>query len=111
MKVNPVLADGYRRALALLGLAESGAPTDKNRGSSDIGNVSRVVPTIQPNVPVSGGEKVEIHTRSFEEASRSPAGVEGMMEGIRALALTGCELFSVPGLCRRAWKAFRTGRS
>ncbi len=111
MKVNPVLADRYRRALALLGLAESGAPTDKNRGSSDIGNVSRVVPTIQPNVPVSGREKVEIHTRSFEEASRSPAGVEGMMEGIRALALTGCELFVDPGLCRRAWAAFRAGRS
>jgi amidohydrolase len=111
MKVNPVLADRYRRVLALLGLAESGAPTEKNRGSSDIGNVSRVVPTIQPNVPVSGGEKVEIHTRSFEEASRSPSGVEGMMEGIRALALTGCELFADPGLCRHAWAAFRAGRS
>src|SRR5512134_574604 len=114
MKVNPVLADGYRRALALLGLAESGAPTDKNRGSSDIGNVSRVVPTIQPNVPVSGGEKVEIHTLSFAKAARSATGIEGMMEGIRALALTGGELFADPGLCRRAWAALRAsapGRS
>ena len=110
MKVNPVLADGYRRAIALLGLPESGAPADKNRGSSDIGNVSQVVPTIQPNVPISGGEKAEIHTRSFEEASRSPSGVEGMMEGIRALALTGYELFSDPGCCRRAWAAFRTSK-
>ena len=107
MNVNPVLADGYRCALAFLGLAESGAPTDKNRGSSDIGNVSLVVPTLQPNVPISGGEKVDIHTRSFEEASRSATGVEGMMEGIRALALTGGELFADPGLCRRAWAAFR----
>jgi len=111
MKVNPVLADGYRGALEILGLPESGAPTDKNRGSSDIGNVSRVLPTIQPNVPITSGEKVEIHTRSFEEASKGPSGVEGMMEGIRALALTGCELFVDPGLCRRAWEAFRTGRS
>jgi hypothetical protein len=69
------------------------------------------VPAVQPNVPISGGEKVEIHTRSFEEASRSPSGVEGMMEGIRALALTGYELFAAPGLVRDAWKAFRAGRS
>ena len=107
MKVNPVLADTYRRALALLGLPESGAPVNRNRGSSDIGNVSRVVPTIQPNVPISGGEKVEIHTRRFEEASRSASGVEGTMEGIRALALTGLELFADPGRVREAWKAFR----
>jgi amidohydrolase len=111
MNVNPVLADGYRRALGILGLPESGAPVNRNRGSSDIGNVSRVVPAVQPNVPISGGEKVEIHTRSFEEASRSPSGVEGMMEGIRALALTGYELFAAPGLVRDAWKAFRAGRS
>lgn len=114
MEVNPVLADTYRRALAFLGLPESGAPVNRNRGSSDIGNVSRVVPTIQPNVPISGGEKVEIHTRRFEEASRSASGVEGTMEGIRALALTGLELFADPGRVREAWRAFRTqkqGRS
>ncbi len=111
MNVNPALADGYRRALVILGLPESGAPVNRNRGSSDIGNVSQVVPTIQPNVPISGGERVEIHTRPFEEASRGPSGVEGMMEGIRALALTGFELFSDPSLCRRAWEAFRKARS
>lgn len=111
MKVNPVLADGYRRSLAILGLPESGAPTDRNRGSSDIGNVSRVVPTIQPNVPISRGERVEIHTRAFEEASRGPGGVEGMMEGIRSLALSACHLFEDPGRVREAWKAFRAVRS
>src|SRR5512134_229185 len=108
MKVNPVLADGYRRALRILGLPESGAPLNRNRGSSDIGNVSRVVPTIQPNLPNSGGENVEMRTRSFAEDARSATGVEGMMEGIRALALTALELFEDPGLVRDAWKAFRT---
>jgi len=107
MMVNPVLADCYRRALSRLGLKESGAPTDRNLGSSDIGNVSQVVPALQPNVPISGGERVEIHTRAFEEATTSPAGVEGMMEGIRALALSACDLFADPNLSRQAWKAFR----
>jgi hypothetical protein len=30
-----------------------------------------------------------------------------MMEGIRALALSACDLFTDPGLSRQAWKAFR----
>ncbi len=114
MRVNPVLAGSYREALAMLGLPESGAPVDRNRGSSDIGNVSQIVPTLQPNVPISGGEKVEIHTRLFEEATRSSSGIEGMMEGIRALSLTGYDLYVSPARVRDAWKAFHTqkqGRS
>lgn len=107
MAVNPAIAASYRRALARLGLPESDAPTDKNRGSSDIGNVSRVVPTIQPNIPISDGERVEIHTRPFEKATCSPSGVEGMMEGIRAMSLTAADLLSSPELVREAWSAFR----
>jgi hypothetical protein len=110
MKVNPVLAASYRRGLSALKLRESGAPTDRNRGSSDIGNVSQVVPTLQPNVPIASGERVEIHTRPFAEATTKPSGVEGMMEGIRALALTGYELFSDPALARDEWRLFSAGR-
>jgi len=108
MRVNPALAGAYRRALSALNLRESGAPTDRNRGSSDIGNVSQVVPTLQPNVPITpAGERFEIHTRPFAEATTRPSGVDGMMEGVRALALTGHELFSDPELVREAWRAFR----
>lgn len=107
MKVNPVLADAYRRALTFLGLPESDAPTNRNRGSSDIGNVSQIVPTLQPNVPIASGDRVEIHTHAFEEATTKPAGIRGMVEGIRALALTGYDLFSDPSLVREAWKTFR----
>lgn len=110
MRINPVLAAAYRRALHDLGLAESGAPTDRNRGSSDIGNVSQTVPTLQPNVPIASGARVEIHTRAFREATTSPAGIAGMMEGIRALALTGYDLLTRPSLVREAWKAFRTNQ-
>ncbi len=50
---------------------------------------------------------MEIHTRSFVEATTSPAGIRGMMEGIRALALTSYDLFADPGLVREAWRSFR----
>ena len=86
-------------------MKESGAPPNRNRGSSDIGNVSQVVPTLQPNVPIVAGARVEIHTRRFAEATLSASGIEGMMEGIRALALTGYELFTDPSLVKDAWRA------
>lgn len=107
MKINPVLAEVYRRALKVLDLRESGAPTNRNRGSSDIGNVSQVVPTIQPNIPISDGERVEIHTRPFAEATCAPAGIAGMMEGIRAMALTAADLLASPEIAREAWDAHR----
>ena len=107
MKVNPALASAYRRALSLLKLKESDAPTNRNRGSSDIGNVSQVVPTLQPNVPITApGERFEIHTRPFAEATTKAAGIAGMMEGIRALALTGYELFADPALVKEARRSF-----
>jgi len=107
MNANPVLAETYRRALDVLKLRESGAPTNRNRGSSDIGNVSQAVPTLQPNVPVASGERVEIHTRAFAEATTKPSGVAGMMEGIRAMALTGYELLADPSRVAEAWGALR----
>jgi len=58
-------------------------------------------------VPIVTGKRVEIHTRGFAEATLSASGIEGMMEGIRALALTGYELFADPSLVKSAWKAFR----
>ena len=108
MRVNPVLAASYRKALSLLGLPESGDPPNRNRGSSDIGNVSRVVPALQPNVPISSGARVEIHTRSFAEATTSPSGIAGMMEGVRALALTAYDLYADPSIAAKARKAHRT---
>jgi hypothetical protein len=83
-------------------------PLKETRGSSDIGNVSQVVPTLQPNVPIASGARIEIHTRAFAEATTKPQGIAGMMEGIRMLALTGYELFSDPSLVKAAWRTFRT---
>lgn len=94
LRPNLALADVYRRQLARLGLAETDHAPDANIGSSDITHVSRVVPTIHPNFPI--GTKLELHTRAFAEASASPAGEAGLLEGARALALTVAALARSP---------------
>jgi len=90
MKINMAFIELYRGVLKHLGLKEDNQPPEKNVGSSDIGNVSQVVPTIHPHVPIREG--INIHTREFAEATITPAGHRALMEGVKALGLTAIEL-------------------
>lgn len=104
MKINHAFADAYRGALSTLGLKEYVQPPDKNVGSSDIGNVSRVVPTIHPHVPIRPG--INIHTHGFADATISEDGHRALMEGVRCLSLTAVDLFFSPGVLDRIKKEF-----
>jgi amidohydrolase len=109
MRINPVLAEVYREGMAKVGLKEDPVAKDKNLGSSDIGNVSTRVPTIQPLVPIVRGKRVEIHTHDFREATVAKGGKRGMMEGVVLLAYTGYRVLSDPGLRKEVRKAFKEG--
>jgi len=91
-KINRAFSALYSAQLRYLGLEEFNAPPEKNRGSSDIGNVSQVVPTIHPHVPI--GEGVRIHSAEFARATVSDRGKEAVIEGATALALTAADLAS-----------------
>ncbi len=94
MRPNLPLADVYRRQLERLGLPETDHAPQEAIGSSDITHVSRVVATIHPNFPI--GSKLELHTRAFAEATRSPQAEEGLLEAARALSLCVHELARDP---------------
>jgi amidohydrolase len=94
MRSNLPLAECYGRQLARLGLEQTDHAPDAHIGSSDITHVAGVVPTIHPNFPI--GECLQLHTREFAEATRSPLGEAGLLEAARALALTGHELARNP---------------
>ena len=94
LKLNRAFSALYSRQLAFLGLQESMAPADKNKGSSDIGNVSQVVPTIHPHVPI--GDGIHIHSEGFALATVSEQGKAAVLEGARALALTAADLAAYP---------------
>ena len=80
----------YSDQVARLGLKEAGSPPDRNKGSSDIGNLSQLLPTIHPHVPI--GDGLTIHTEAFARATVSPAGEAAAVEGATLLALTALEL-------------------
>jgi len=98
LRPNLALAAVYRRQLARLELDETDHAPDASIGSSDITHVSQVVPTIHPNFPIAApGERLELHTRAFAEATASPRGEAGLVEAARALVLSLHELARSPG--------------
>jgi len=107
MKINKALADVYRRQMQFLGLQEDDLPSDKNAGSSDIGNVSQVLPTIHPHILLKRG--INIHTREFADATITGDGKNAIMEGAKTLALTALELIMDKEAMERVKEEFKRG--
>ena len=100
MRRNATLLDLFRANMETLGLSES--PEVKDRlGSSDVGNVSQVLPTIQPLVKIAP-DGTPIHSRDFEAAAVSPLARDGMCAAAKAMAMTAFDLLADPGLVARA---------
>jgi amidohydrolase len=107
MKRNRTLADAFRVNMQRVGIPES--PELKERlGSSDVGNVSQVLPTIQPYVRIAP-EGTPWHSRAFAEAAVSPLAREGMLAAAKVMAMTTLDLLAEPGLLDRAKQEFQGG--
>lgn len=103
---NPVLLEVFERAARAVG--RQPAPSqDTTFGSTDAGNVSRVVPTVHPTLSI--GSDAGLHTPDFELAAGSPDGERCLADGLRALALCAADLFLDPLLVEQAWRAHREG--
>ena len=61
-------------------------------GSTDMGNVSQVVPSIHPMIKVSP-DGVPIHTPEFAEHTGGPAGDAAVIDGAKMLAATAIDLW------------------
>jgi len=97
---NDTLLGLFRENLRRFGCPES-PPDTEHLGSSDIGNVSQVVPTIQPLVKIAP-EGTPIHSRAFAEAARGPLARQGLLVAAKALAMTAFDLLADPGLVAKA---------
>jgi amidohydrolase len=105
---NPVLASLYAANAAALGRPVS-APGERGRvvGSTDMGNVSYLVPSIHPMIRVAPSG-ISIHTHEFAAHAASAAGDEAVVLGAKMLASTIADLWAEPGLVADARRAFDT---
>jgi amidohydrolase len=104
MKRNATLLDLFRANAKTLGVVE--APESRERmGSSDVGNVSQVIPAIQPMVQIAA-EGTPIHSRDFEQAAVKPLARDGMLAAAKIMAMTTCDLLANPALVKDARREF-----
>ncbi len=75
-------------------------------GSTDMGNVSYLVPSIHPMIRVAP-DGVAIHTVEFAEHAASPAGDRAVIDGAKIMAMTAIDLWCQPGLAAEATAAWR----
>ncbi len=100
------LVELFQRNLEALGARVDQGPVDRELGSTDVGNVSQVVPTIQPMLQISPRE-VTCHMAAFAEAASSESGQRVMFLAAKAMAMTAVDLLTVPATLERVKAEFR----
>ena len=96
---NTALADTFARYLEELGWPIDPPPSRSKMGSTDMGDVSQVIPAIHPYLTI--GREIAGHSVEFREAAHSPQGFKAMITAAKAMALTGYDVLTRPELMAR----------
>ena len=105
---NDPMVELYRANLARTGRTLiDPVSLDAIVGSTDMGNISHIVPSIHPMIAVSP-PSVAIHTADFVRYAGSPDGDRAVLDGARAMAGTIVDLWARPGAMQAATAAFQT---
>src|SRR5690625_5030443 len=73
-------------------------------GSTDMGNVSQIIPSIHPMISL--GEGLTPHTRDFATAANGPYAEKTISDGALILAATALSIFRDPEIAADAHEAF-----
>ena len=106
LRVNDPLVRLSEANLRALG-REVAAGDAGGSGSTDMGNVSQVVPSSHPYIELVPG--LALHTEETTEAAASAAGDRAVVDGALEIAMTAVELFSRPELRAAVEESFEDG--
>jgi amidohydrolase len=105
MKNNMVLAGLFKQNLESLGRQVEAFDSHFGLGSTDMGNVSQVVPSIHATIAIAP-LGVLLHTPEFTAAAASQAGHEGSMDAAKAMAMTVVDILGQPGILDKIKQEF-----
>jgi metal-dependent amidase/aminoacylase/carboxypeptidase family protein len=105
MKDNEVLGGLWRANLEAAGRADEGVDPE-HIGSSDMGNVSLVLPTIHPTLAICD-HGVAWHSIESRDAAATPRADETTLLAATLVAQTALDLLADPALVEAAWREFR----
>jgi len=105
MNNNLFLAELFAQNLETLGRRVKPFEPRFGFGSTDMGNVSQVIPAIHPTVAIAPSG-VLLHSADFARAAASEDGHKGLLDAARALAMTVADLLSEPEALARVKQEF-----
>jgi len=106
MRNNLVLARLFQSNMASLREDTAISREDNAFGSTDMGNVSQMVPAIHPTVAMVPPEVGE-HSLQFAAAAGSEAGSRALFDAARAMAMTVVDLVADPKNIKQATEEFK----
>ncbi|MCD6545631.1 MAG: M20 family metallopeptidase [Thermotogae bacterium] len=104
LKPNKTLAETFERNLRFLGVSDIVSPKE-GRGSTDMGNVSQVVPAIHPHLSI-GDKSLIPHSREFAQATMSENGKKFINLAAKTMALTALDVLTDEELFEKIKKEF-----
>jgi len=109
MRNNMTLARAFGQHLEALGRRPADSDPEVGVGSTDMGDVSHVVPSIHPYLAVCDRGQTMCHQHEFARFARSDRGMETMLAAARAMAATAEQVLSDGELRASARREFDAG--
>ena len=109
MRNNLNLAHLFTENMQSLGRKFAFPGSGNSFGSTDMGNVSQLVPSIHPSVAIAD-KKIAIHSPQFTVAAASEAGIKGMLDAAKALAMTVADLVASPEIAAKVKQECEQGK-
>jgi amidohydrolase len=111
MVSNPTLAKLFRNNWKTLGV-EIATGSKRSYGSTDMGNVSQVIPALHPYIAITSSD-IAGHSTAFRKAAGSTTGHQGLLVAAKGLAMTAVDLFTTPAYVQQMksdFNAFLQGK-
>jgi len=105
MVTNHALAEAMKENWERIGVKVQERETEGS-GSTDMGNVSQVTPSIHPYIAI-GPEKMPGHSTEFVKAAASEEGHRGLISAAKGLAMTSIDVFTNPELLAKIKQEFK----
>lgn len=103
---NRTLMGLMKGNLEALGVDVATTRKRTSRGSTDFGNVSRVVPGVEARIAITEHWDVPGHSLEFEKAAGTDLGRQAMLNAAKALAMTAIDLLGNEATLAEAKRTF-----
>lgn len=107
MKNNMTMAGLFRQNMKSLGRTMEDLTPSYVIGSTDMGNVSQIVPSIHATVAIAP-PTVTIHTSDFSAAAISESGNKGLADAAKSMAMTIVDILGCPETLENIKEEFRS---